>query len=87
MFAFYPGAAGTQFLTQYIQAGLKGVIPLYTSSVVDEVSLPHQKDLALGVFGVSQWGYDMDNPTNKRYVADYKAKHQDLSVRLWRADL
>jgi len=52
------------------------VIPLYTSSVVDEVSLPHQKDLALGVFGVSQWGYDMDNPTNKRYVADYKAKHK-----------
>ena len=76
IFAFYPGAAGTQFLTQYIQAGLKGVIPLYTSSVVDEVSLPHQKDLALGVFGVSQWGYDMDNPTNKRYVADYKAKHK-----------
>jgi branched-chain amino acid transport system substrate-binding protein len=76
VFAFYPGAAGTQFLTQYIQAGLKGVIPLYTSSVVDEVSLPHQKDLALGVFGVSQWGYDMDNPTNKRYVADYKAKHK-----------
>ena len=74
VFAFYPGAAGTQFMTQYIQAGLKGVIPLYTSSVVDEVSLPHQKDLALGVFGVSQWGYDMDNPTNKRYVADYKAK-------------
>src|SRR5215217_779731 len=33
IFAFYPGAAGTQFLTQYIQAGLKGVIPLYTSSV------------------------------------------------------
>src|SRR5215211_5905491 len=76
VFAFYPGAAGTQFLTQYIQAGLKGVIPLYTSSVVDEVSLPHQKDLALGVFGVSQWGYDMDNPANKRYVADYKAKHK-----------
>ncbi|MGZ3281792.1 MAG: ABC transporter substrate-binding protein [Xanthobacteraceae bacterium] len=74
VFAFYPGAAGTQFLTQYIQAGLKGVIPLYTSSVVDEVSLPHQKELALGVFGVSQWGYDMDNPANKRYVADYKVK-------------
>jgi branched-chain amino acid transport system substrate-binding protein len=74
IFAFYPGAAGTQFLTQYTQAGLKGVIPLYTSSVVDENSLPQQKDIALGVWGVSQWGYDMDNPTNKKYVADYKAK-------------
>jgi branched-chain amino acid transport system substrate-binding protein len=74
IFAFYPGAAGTQFLTQYAQAGLKGAIPLYTSSVVDEMSLPQQKELALGVWGVSQWGYDMDNPTNKKYVADYKAK-------------
>ena len=74
IFAFYPGAAGTQFLTQYTQAGLKGAIPLYTSSVVDEMSLPQQKELALGVWGVSQWGYDMDNPANKKYVADYKAK-------------
>jgi branched-chain amino acid transport system substrate-binding protein len=74
IFAFYPGAAGTQFLTQYTQAGLKGAIPLYTSSVVDENSLPQQKEIALGVWGVSQWGYDMDNPTNKKYVADYKAK-------------
>jgi branched-chain amino acid transport system substrate-binding protein len=74
IFAFYPGAAGTQFLTQYTQAGLKGQIPLYTSSVVDENSLPQQKEIALDVWGVSQWGYDMDNPTNKKYVADYKAK-------------
>src|SRR5215813_596253 len=29
VFAFYPGAAGVQFLTQYAQAGLKGQIPLY----------------------------------------------------------
>jgi branched-chain amino acid transport system substrate-binding protein len=76
IFAFYPGAAGTQFLTQYMQAGLKGQIPLYTSSVVDENSLPQQKEIALGVWGVSQWGFDMDNAANKKYVADYKAKTQ-----------
>ena len=38
-------------------------------------------------FGVSQWGYDMDNPTNKRYVADYKAKHKTYPSAVWRADL
>jgi branched-chain amino acid transport system substrate-binding protein len=59
-----------------MQAGLKGQIPLYTSSVVDENSLPQQKEIALGVWGVSQWGFDMDNATNKKYVADYKAKTQ-----------
>ena len=31
LFVFYPGAAGVQFLNQYVQAGLKGVVPLYTA--------------------------------------------------------
>jgi branched-chain amino acid transport system substrate-binding protein len=76
VFAFYPGAAGSQFLTQYAQSGLKGQIPLFTASTVDELSLPTQKDLALGVQGATQWGADMDNPANKRFVGDYKAKHK-----------
>ena len=49
IFAFYPGAPGMQFLTQYMQAGSRAQIPLYTASVVDEMSLPRQKELALGV--------------------------------------
>src|SRR5262245_56167099 len=32
VFAFYPGAAGIQFLTQYAQAGLKAQVPLSTPS-------------------------------------------------------
>src|SRR5262249_6304452 len=48
VFAFYPGGAGVQFLTQYAQAGLKGQIPLYTVFTIDETTLPLQKDLALG---------------------------------------
>src|SRR5262252_5849016 len=31
IFAFYPGGAGIQFVTQYAQSGLKGQIPLYTA--------------------------------------------------------
>src|SRR6202045_58322 len=48
IFVFYPGAAGVQFLTQYAQAGLKGQIPLYTAFIIDAVSLPQLKDLAVG---------------------------------------
>src|SRR5262245_4271552 len=55
VFVFYPGAAGVQFLTQYAQAGLKGQIPLYTAFTVDAITLPLQKDLALGVPGTQQW--------------------------------
>jgi branched-chain amino acid transport system substrate-binding protein len=43
IFAFYPGGAGIQFVTQYAQSGLKGQIPLYTAFTIDELSLPRMK--------------------------------------------
>jgi branched-chain amino acid transport system substrate-binding protein len=76
VFVFYPGAAGVQFLTQYAQAGLKGQIPLYTAFTIDSITLPLQKDLALGVPGTQQWVNDLPNDANKKYVADFRAKHK-----------
>src|SRR5262245_37810589 len=75
VFVFYPGAAGVQFLTQYAQAGLKDQIPLYTAFVIDALSLPLMKDLALGVPGAQHWVNDLPNDTNKKFVADFRAKH------------
>jgi branched-chain amino acid transport system substrate-binding protein len=76
IFVFYPGAAGVQFLTQYAQSGLKGQIPLYTAFTIDSLSLPLQKDLALGVPGAQQWVNDLPNDANKKFVADFRAKHK-----------
>jgi branched-chain amino acid transport system substrate-binding protein len=76
VFVFYPGAAGVQFLTQYAQAGLKGQIPLYTAFTIDSITLPLQKDLALGVPGAQQWVNDLPNDANKKFVADFRAKHK-----------
>jgi branched-chain amino acid transport system substrate-binding protein len=76
IFAFYPGGAGIQFVTQYAQSGLKGQIPLYTAFTIDELSLPRLKDLAIGIPGAQEWVNDLPNPTNKKFVADYKAKYK-----------
>jgi branched-chain amino acid transport system substrate-binding protein len=76
IFAFYPGGAGIQFITQYVQSGLKGQIPLYTAFTIDELSLPRLKDLAVGIPGAQHWVNDLPNATNKKYVADYKAKYK-----------
>ena len=76
IFAFYPGGAGIQFVTQYAQSGLKGQIPLYTAFTIDDLSLPRLKDLAIGVPGAQQWVADLPNDANKTYVADYKAKYK-----------
>jgi branched-chain amino acid transport system substrate-binding protein len=76
IFAFYPGGAGIQFITQYAQSGMKGQIPLYTAFTIDELSLPRLKDLAVGIPGAQHWVNDLPNEVNKKYVADYKAKYK-----------
>ena len=78
IFVFYPGAAGVQFLNQYSQAGLKQQMPLYTAFTIDELSLPLQKDNALGVPGAQEWVNDLPNEQNKKFVADYRKKYPGL---------
>jgi branched-chain amino acid transport system substrate-binding protein len=75
IFVFYPGKAGVQFLSQYAQAGLKGKIPLFTAYTIDELSIPLQKDLALGVPGAQEWVNDLPNAANKKFVTDYIKKY------------
>jgi branched-chain amino acid transport system substrate-binding protein len=76
VYTFYPGAAGVQFLNQYAQAGLQGKIPLYTTFVIDSLSLPLQKEAAGGVIQALQWAADLPNDANKKFVADFMAKHK-----------
>ncbi len=76
IFVFYPGGAGVQFITQYVQAGLKGQIPLYQVFTIDELSLPRLKDLAVGIPGAQEWVNDLPNDANKKFVADYVAKYK-----------
>jgi branched-chain amino acid transport system substrate-binding protein len=78
IFVFYPGAAGVQFLNQYVQAGIKQQIPLYTAFTVDELSLPLQKDNAIGVPGAQEWVNDLPNEQNKKFVEDYRKKYPGL---------
>ncbi len=75
VFVFYPGAHGVQFLTQYAQAGLKGQVPLYTAFTIDAITLPQQKDLALGVPGAQHWVNDLPNDANKKFVGDFRKKY------------
>ena len=78
IFVFYPGAAGVQFLNQYVQAGIKQQIPLYTAFTIDELSLPFQRENALGIPGAQEWVNDLPNDENKRFVTDYRKKHTGL---------
>lgn len=80
IFGFYPGKAGGAFIKQYQQAGLKGVLDLYTVFTVDSISLPKLQAAKLeGVLGsrlTQQWGPSLDNPANKKFVTDFRAKYK-----------
>jgi branched-chain amino acid transport system substrate-binding protein len=78
LFVFFPGAAGVQFLNQYTQAGLGQQIPLYAYGTIDELSLPLQKDNALGILGAQVWVNDLPNERNRRFVVDYRKKYPGL---------
>ena len=72
---FYPGASGVQFLAQYEQSGLKGKVPLSHVFTIDSLSLPQQKETALGVRTALHWSADMPNEANKKFVGDFLKKH------------
>ena len=75
IFIFYPGAHGVQFVKQYAQSGLFNTAKLYQVFSIDAITLPQQGELALGTFGAQEWVNDLPNEQNKRYVADFKKKH------------
>jgi branched-chain amino acid transport system substrate-binding protein len=75
IFAFYPGPAGIQFLTQYSQFGLRERIPLYTAFIIDALSLPRLGELALGIPGAQHWVVDLPNEANKKFVNGFKKKY------------
>jgi branched-chain amino acid transport system substrate-binding protein len=75
LFVFYPGGLGIQFVKQYAQSGLKDKVPLYTAYTVDNSTLPAIGNDALGQVTATLWNAQIDNPQNKRFVADFTKKY------------
>ena len=78
VFAFLPGGLGINFVKQWSQAGMKGKIPLLTSSTTDGIGLPAMGDAALGVLSGTFWGPDFANPANQRFVKEFEAKYKRI---------
>jgi branched-chain amino acid transport system substrate-binding protein len=72
LFTFMPGGLGINLLKTMQQAGLKDKLPILSAFTADEATLPVLKDAATGVFGALTWAPNMDNPQNKKFVAEYE---------------
>jgi branched-chain amino acid transport system substrate-binding protein len=75
LFTFMPGGLGINLLNTFIQAGLKGKLPIVSTFTADEATLPVLKDNAVGIYGVLTWAPNMDNAANKKFVSEYEAAY------------
>ncbi len=78
VYVFYPGGLGVNFVRQYQQAGLLGKIPLLATSTTDGLTLPAQKEAALGVISGTFWGPDFSNPASKRFLEEFEKKYNRI---------
>ena len=75
VYVFYPGGWGINFVKQWQQAGLRAEFPLVSKATVDETNLQAQGETAVGSLEAAHWNRDVDNPANKRFVADFIKKY------------
>lgn len=72
VFIFLPGGMGINFIKQFADSGLSKTVQLFgpgfsaDEDIIKAVGAP-----MIGMRNASQWGHDMDNPQNKRFVADF----------------
>lgn len=76
LFFFLPGGMGINFVKQFVAAGLSKDIQLFAPGFsADEDVIKAVGSSMLGMFNSSHWAHDMENPENKRFVADFQKEY------------
>src|SRR5574343_905993 len=79
LFFFLPGGMGINFVKQFVAAGLSRDTQLFAPGFsADEDVIKAVGGSMLGMFNSSHWAHDMDNPENKRFVADFQKEYGRL---------
>ena len=73
LFVFYVGSPAVGFVKQLSQSGLQ--VPVYSFAVSDALTLKAQGNAALGIKVAGPYFPFIDTPQNKKFVADFRAKH------------
>lgn len=75
LFTFMPGGMGVRLVKQFDAAGLSGKMKFLSVFTTDESTLPGQQDAAVGFLSAGSWAPDLDNETNKAFVAAFEEKY------------
>ncbi|SDR02944.1 ABC transporter substrate-binding protein [Pseudovibrio sp. Tun.PSC04-5.I4] len=77
LFFFLPGGMGIAFMKQYAQSGVDVPVMGPAFSFSQDI-LPAIGDAALGVANSSQWGKDLENDVNAKFVKGFKETYGRL---------
>ncbi|MDD3935769.1 ABC transporter substrate-binding protein [Rhodoferax sp.] len=79
VYIFLPGGLGVNFIKQFVGAGLSKDMTLFGPGFSgDEDVIRAVGEPMLGMFNTSQWAHDLQNPANKRFVADFQKDYGRL---------
>ncbi len=79
VYIFLPGGMGINFIKQFVAAGLsKDMILFGPGFSGDEDVIKAVGEPMLGMFNTSQWGHDLPNAANKRFVAEFEKEYGRL---------
>ena len=79
VFIFLPGGMGINFIKQFAAAGLSKNIQLFVPGYsADEDTIKPVGSALLGAVNTSFWGHDLDNPQNRKFVADFEKDYGRL---------
>jgi branched-chain amino acid transport system substrate-binding protein len=77
VYDFLPGGSdSTRFVQQYAESGIKSRLTCF-GGMVDETTIGAIGKAALGVISSSIYTDTLDNPQNKQFVAEYRAKKKE----------
>ena len=79
LYVFLPGGMGINFIKQFVASGMSKdiqlVVPLWGS---DQDIIRAVGDPMLGLFSLGHWTIDLDNPANKKFVAEFEKEYKRL---------
>ncbi|GAA4331944.1 ABC transporter substrate-binding protein [Pigmentiphaga soli] len=77
LYFFLPGAMGINFIKQFVAAGLSKDITLIAPAFsADEDIIPAVGEPMLGLLNTSYWAHDLDNPANRKFVAEFRKAYK-----------
>ena len=73
VYIFLPGGMGINFIKQYAQSGMMKKVPIFAPGFSGDEDVVKAVGPAMeGLYNTTHWYREMDNPANKRFVADFE---------------